>query len=76
MHGCEVVVQRQCLDKRIVFAERRRCLLSQLVHGRITLGTAWHATVPRRPEGHVLVHSSQPARLAVIIVATRYDDAV
>lgn len=76
MHCCEVVVQRQCLDKRIVFAEFRRCLLSQLVHGKITLRPARHATVPWRPEGHVLVRLSQPARLAVIIVATRYDDAV
>ena len=76
MHRCEVVVQRQRLDEWVVLPKRCRCLSGQPVHGTIALRSTQHATMPRRPEGHVLVHSSQPAWVAVIIVATRYDDAV
>jgi len=69
MHGRKVIVQRQRLEQRIVFAKSGASRLDEAFDHAATLVTALAAAMAVAAEGYVLIAFAQAAGRTMIVVA-------
>ena len=73
VHGCEMIVQRQGLNQRIVLQVRALRRLDQLIERLSAFGAALRAPVPWGAECHILICAPELAGRAVVIVRVGHD---
>jgi hypothetical protein len=62
MQRCQVVVQRECLDERVMLVEDRAHGIGKLAQRLDTLIPTLRAPVTRRAEGDVLIAATEVDR--------------